>query len=67
MLVKDLDFIVPYHTICEISIRDIEYNIIDNVKTTFIRVPVRFRVCELINLFPNKDQLIIDCRYTDNG
>lgn len=67
MLIKDLDFIIPQFTICEISIRDTEYNIIDSVKTTFIRVPVRFRVCEIINLFPNKDQLIIDCRYTDNG
>lgn len=67
MLVKDLDFIVPHHTICDISIRDTEYNIIDHRKTSYIRIPVRFRVCELINLFPNKDQLIIDCRYTDNG
>lgn len=64
MLLKDFDFIIPQGTICLVNSRDSEWNLIGTIKTTFIRIPVMFRVLEVINLIPgDRNTLIIDLRY----
>lgn len=67
MFIKDLDFIIPNDTLCEVNIRDTEYNVIDSVRIRFIRIPVKFRKCELVNLYPHNHFLVMDCKDIENG